>query len=215
MILDDYICKFILLVEIVLLINSKSNNTMSSDMNRISESDTHDSYNNQSNLEEKQANLHNDMESTEVHRYCRILWRRVLSNYPTVDSLSIANVTDEDIRKYEEFKNKLVKCHACRNKVSIRKVILVKASIFCEECAKKENDNLLYLGTDIFALLDYTGEHLYMCRRMRHARPLYQYLEYDRRRDSYKIYNNCCYCRLNKSIRNARKRKLYTIKKNN
>lgn len=121
-------------------------------------------------------------------------------------------ITEEDKKRYEEFINTMVKCCVCKNEVSFSEIFLVKENckedkdyIICNECAKEKEIHTIYFKTNIYDLKVYEGQKLYNCDRLKHAAPLYQYMEVNSKGE-WKILTNCCYCRLYKAQEYALKK---------
>lgn len=152
----------------------------------------------ESPFEKKTKRNYRSTESHVPNKKCKTC-KSIKSQYPDGNETINAIITDEDIKKYESFKNEVVKCRICNGEVSFSKVFLVGNKYVCDECAKEERIDLLDLKTDVYDLLDYTGERLYKCKRLQHARPLYQFIKFSDRTKKYRIVTNCCYCRLYKA----------------
>lgn len=114
------------------------------------------------------------------------------------DNIKKAKISDEDIKEYEEFKNSIVICCVCRKEVSFSEIFLVEGNIICNECVKEEEIDTINLKDDVYDFLDYTGDKLYKCDRVSHAKPLYQFMKKNKKGE-WKINKNCCYCLLYKS----------------
>lgn len=154
----------------------------------------------------------------KVGKVCRTC-KSIKSQYPNGEDIEKATISDEDIRKYNEFMNEKVECDACRRQVSKSEAFMVENSFICNKCAKKERTKLDDLKFDLFDVLDYSGEKLYKCRRLEHARPFYHFIKYSKISKSYLHLRHCCYCRLYKSQehflgRNKYKRSLNLKKQN-
>lgn len=113
-------------------------------------------------------------------------------------------ISEEDIRKYKSFITTLVNCYYCGNKVSISRIFKYDKNVVCKECGKEHAKarilNITDFKDDYFELYKFKGEVLYKCERLKHARPLYHFMKYSKKTNSYRIVTNCCYCRNYKSI---------------
>lgn len=161
----------------------------------------------ETSFERKTKRLYDDSQSVNSKKRIKTC-KSIHSQYRQGDIINASiTITDEDIKKFHDFKNKTVKCNMCNNKVSIAKLFLVEKNDYvCEECTKKNRMDLVQLRKDLYDTFDYTGEKLFKCRRLDHARPLYQYIKYSSRNRQYRIVTNCCYCRLYKSQENVIKK---------
>lgn len=159
----------------------------------------------ESPFERKTKRKYRCTESYSAGKKCKTC-KSINSRYPDGDEIKEAIITEEDIIKFNEFKNKPVKCCKCKNIVSFSKVFLYRKRYVCEDCAKEERIDLVDLKNDLYELLDYTGEKLYKCKRLEHARPLYQFIKYSERTKKFRVVTNCCYCRLYKAQENVFKK---------
>lgn len=157
-------------------------------------------------FERKTKRMYESSQSVKSSKRCKTC-KSINTRYPDGEMINASQtISDEDIRKYEEFKNRMEKCEICKKNISVSKVFLVDNNYICEKCAKIDRINVLNLRTDLYDTFDYTGEKLYKCKRLSHARPLYQFIKYSVSNGSYRVLTNCCYCRLYKSQENVIKK---------
>lgn len=113
-------------------------------------------------------------------------------------------ISEENIRKYNALMNTFIFCYYCGNRVSVSKIFKYDKNVICRECgkeyAKERKLKITDFKEDYFEQYKFKGEVLYKCKRLKHARPLYHFMKYCEKTNSYRIVTNCCYCRNYKSI---------------